>query len=94
MGGRVIRLQLDRTAELALRGRPVPLVVRERQTERGVCLGQIGIETERGSRGGDGESEPINTRRPVAEHVNIGQAGMRACIERITTQRCLEVSER
>ena len=78
MGSGVVGIEGNRLAEMALGLLPVPVVVLDDQSERGMGFGQRGIQGERLNRGGAGPGHELLGRRDRvdgAENVGLGQRG-------------------
>ena len=88
----VARLQRDRPAVGAVGAVPRPVVVLERERQRGVPFGEVGIQLERAGRRGVGERERLARRLPAErpeQVVAVGEARPGRRVERVGVDRLL-----
>ena len=97
VGGCIVRVQFDGTAEFSPRGLPVPVVVLHHQSQRGVSFGQtlVNLESTQG-RGARLRHELGLRNHTVAaqQGIRIRQASIGAGIVRVFGRRLLKIVDR
>ena len=94
VGGRVAWVERDRPREFLIGPTRVPVERLADVAEGGMCLGQCGVEPDRGG-GGGSRAGKFLARRAVGQnhqkHAGVGEAGVRLRVRGVACDRLLEV---